>query len=213
VDRTYLEDRKSFLSDIRAKMDEGLYDDAIALADARLKRFPGDMDACLVIASCRAGMGKPAEAEEILEQWHDIVRDQSRVYEILGDAYNRKGMSKEAIDAYMRFAALSTDPPASGRVSEKIASLQGISTEDGDGNESADMPADFHTITLARLYVKQGYFKMAGDVLDRILESDPGNVEVVKYAEHVKRLMKKGWGPVIDELERWLNGLQEKRGQ
>ncbi|MBW2557308.1 MAG: hypothetical protein JRD69_00455 [Deltaproteobacteria bacterium] len=211
MDRTYLEGRKSFLSDIRAKMDEGLYDDAITLAEERLKLFPGDMDACLAIASCQSEMDRPVEAGEVVEQWHDIMREQSRVYEVLGDAYNRKEMTKEAIDAYMRFAALNTDPLASGRVSEKIASLQGISTKDEDGD--ADMPTDFHTVTLARLYAKQGHFKMAGDVLDRILESDPGNVEAVKYAKHVRRLMEKGWGPVIDELERWLNGLQKKRGQ
>jgi len=211
MDRTYLEDRKSFLSDIRAKADEELYDDAIALAEERLNRFPGDMDACLAIASCRARMGKPAEAEEILEQWLNIVRSQSRVYEVLGDAYNREGMIKEATDAYMKFVALNTDLPASGRASEKIASLQGITIEDGD--EPADMPANFDTITLARLYIKQGYFKTASDVLGRILENDPENVEAGKYAKHVKYLMEKGWGPVIDELERWLNGLREKRGQ
>jgi len=71
----------------------------------------------------------------------------------------------------------------------------------------------FDTITLARLYIKQGYFKTASDVLGRILENDPENVEAGKYVKHVKYLMEKGWGPVIDELERWLNGLREKRGQ
>lgn len=211
--KTYLEDRERFLSDIRAKMDKKLYDDVVALAEARFKRFPGDMDAYLTVASCGAEMDKPVEAEEIVEQWHDIVREQSRVYEMLGDAYSRKGMAKEAIESYMKFAAL--NPGTSAHISEKIASLQNITIEEEnggtDGDEPADMPADFYTITLARLYVKQGHFKMAGDVLGKILERDPGNVEARKYAEHVIHLMKKGWGPVIDELDRWLNGLQEKR--
>ena len=211
MDRTYLEDRERFLSDAMTDMDEELYDDAIALADARLKRFPGDIDAYLVIASCRAGMGKPAEAEEILEQWHDIVRDRSRVYEVLGDAYNRDGMPGEAIESYMRFLTLNPDTPASGRVSEKIASLQNIAIEERDEDEPADMSTDFHTITLARLYMKQGYFRMAKDVIDKILERDPGNVEAGKYAEHVEHLMEKGWGPVIDELDRWVNELQTKK--
>ena len=216
MDRTYLEDREKFLSDAMRDMDEGLYDYVtVVLAEARLKHFPGDMDAYLTIASCRAGMGKPEEAGEIVEQWHDIVRDQSRVYEVLGDAYSRKEMTKEAIESYMRFVTLNPDTPASGRVSKKIASLQSITIEeeDGDGNEPAYMPADFHTITLARLYVKQGHFKMAGDVLGKILERDPENVEAREYAEHVERLMGKGWEPVIDELDRWLNGLREKREQ
>ncbi|MBW2630861.1 MAG: hypothetical protein JRC90_03705 [Deltaproteobacteria bacterium] len=211
--RTYLEDRERFLSDIRAKMDKKLYDDVIVLAEARFKRFPGDMDAYLTVASCGAKIGRPVEAEEIVEQWHDIVRDQSRVYEVLGDAYSRKGMIKEAIESYMKFAAL--NPGTSVHISEKIASLQNIiiEEEDGGGDKPADMPADFHTITLARLYMKQGHFKMAGDVLGKILERDPENVEARRYAAHVECLMEKGWAPVIDELDRWLNGLQEKREQ
>ncbi|MBW2559573.1 MAG: hypothetical protein JRE40_01835 [Deltaproteobacteria bacterium] len=44
MDETYLEDRRIFLSDASADMDEGRYDDAIALADARLKLLPGDME-------------------------------------------------------------------------------------------------------------------------------------------------------------------------
>lgn len=207
--RTYLEDRGIFLSDIRAKMDKKLYDDVIVLAEARFKRFPGDMDAYLTVASCGAEMDKPVEAGEIVEQWHDIVREQSRVYEILGDAYNRKGMVKEAIESYMKFAAL--NPDTSAHISGKIASLQNITIEEEDEDETADMPSDFYTTTLARLYMKQGHFKMAGDVLGKILERDPENVEAGKYAKHVKHLMEKGWGPVIDELDGWLNGLQEKR--
>ncbi|MCD6486542.1 MAG: hypothetical protein J7K35_04345 [Syntrophobacterales bacterium] len=211
--KTYLEDREAFLSDVRAKMKKKLYSDIIALAEARFKRFPGDMDAYLTVASCGARMDNPVEAGEIVKQWHDIVRDQSRVYETLGDAYNRKGMTKEAIESYGRFAAL--NPDASEHISGKIASLQDIAIEKKDSGENedepADMLADFYTITLARLYVKQGHFKMAGDVLGKILERDPGNVEAREYAEYVIRLIKDGWKPVIDELEKWLNGLQEKR--
>ena len=223
--KTYIEDRERFLSDIEAKMnhksysdtgeevDKKSYDDVIVLAEARFKRFPGDMDAYLTVASCGAEMDKPVEAGEIVEQWHDIVREQSRVYKILGDAYNRKGMVKEAIESYMKFAAL--NPDSSAHISRKIASLQNITIEeedgDGDGDETADMPSDFYTITLAKLYVKQGHLKMAGDVLGKILEKDPENVEARGYVTHVEQLMGKRWAPVINELERWLNGLQEKR--
>ncbi len=210
MDGTYLEDREIFLSDALADMDEGRYDDATALADARLKRFPGDMDAHLVRASCRARMGRPAEAEEILEQWHAIVRDQSQVYEVLGDAYHREGMTEEAIRSYMRFMELNPGTGAAGRVSEKIASLQDTDIKDGEDFEPA-MSDDFHTITLARLYAKQGHFRMAGDVIDKIQEKDPENREAREYAGHVHRLIEKGWKPVVDELNRWLGELQERK--
>ena len=59
MDLAYLKEREKFLSDTTADIDKGLYDDALALADARLKLFSGDMDAYLVRASCQARMGKP----------------------------------------------------------------------------------------------------------------------------------------------------------
>jgi len=210
--KTYIEDRERFLSEIQSKMDEQLYDDVVILAEERFTRFPGDMDAYLAVASCGAEMNRPTEAAEIVEQWHDIVRDQSRVYEVLGDAYGRKGMIQEAIESYRKFADL--NPGAAARISEKIASLHDGTIEENDDMEDTTelsaVPSDFSTITLARLYVKQGHFKMAGDVLGTILAKDPGNVEARKYAEHVLRLMEKGWKPVIDELDRWLNVLREK---
>ena len=206
----YCEDRRNFLSDAAADMDEGRYDDVIALADARLKRFPGDMDAHLVRASCRARMGSPAEAEEMVEQWYAIVRDQAQVYEVLGDAYRREGMDEEAIRAYIKFVELSPDTGAARRVSEKIASLQDTDIYSGEESEPA-LSDDFHTITLARLYVKQGHFRMAGDVIDKILESDPGNREAGEYAGRVHRLIEMGWKPVVDELNRWLGELQERK--
>lgn len=216
--RTYLKDRENFLSDVRAKMDKRLYNDIIALAETRLKKFPGDMDAYLVLASCGASMDRPAEAGEIVEHWYDIVRDQSRVYEVLGDAYGRNKMPKEAKEAYMKCAALA--PERSAHLSEKIASLkEGTMQESATSEEDEynvgpdDLSAEFHTLTLAKLYVKQGYLEMAGNVLGKILERDPGNSEVREYAMHVERLMGKGWEPVIDELNRWLNGLREKRSQ
>ena len=209
MDGTYLEDRRVFLSDAAADMDEGRYDDATALADARLKRFPGDMDAHLVRASCRARMGRPAEAEEILEQWNAIVRDQSHVYEVLGDAYHREGMDEEAIRSYMRFMELNAGTSAARRVSEKIPSLQDTDVNGGEETESA-LSDDFHTLTLARLYVKQGHFRMAGDVIEKVLEKTPENSEAREYAVRVRRLIEKGWKPVVDELDRWLSELQER---
>jgi predicted Zn-dependent protease len=206
----YLEEREGFLSEAAADIDEGRYDDAITLADARLKRFPGDMDAHLVRASCLARMGRPAEAGKIVEEWHTVIRDQSRVYEVLGDAYRQEGMVEEAILSYQRFMELNAGTGMAGRASEKIHELQdtGIEVE-----EDIDFPAisdDFHTITLARLYLKQGHFRMAGEVIDRILEKDPENREARKYAGRVQDLIEKGWKPIVDELDRWLSGLQER---
>ena len=209
MERAYLQEREDFLSEISAELEAGRYDDAIARADARLKRLPGDVDAHLVRATCRVRMGRPAEAGEVLEQWHTILREQSQVYESLGDAYRQEGMNEEAIRSYVRFMGIHLGTPEERRVSEKVRALQGSDSRDEEDPEPA-VSDDFHTITLAKLYVRQGHFKMAGDVIDRILQKDPGTREAMEYVGHVHHLIKKGWGPVIGELERWLGELQER---
>ena len=207
MDGTYREDRERFLSDAAAGMEEGRYGDVMALADARLQGLPGDMDAHLVRASCRALMGRPSEAEETCEQWHAIVREQSRVYETLGDAYRRQGMTEEAIRSYTRFVELNPETDEARRVSEKMTSLEEAAIPQ-EGHALAD---DFHTITLARLYVKQGHYRMAADVMERVLAKDPDNAEAGAYAVRVRRLMEGGWKPVVDELERWLSELHRRK--
>ena len=94
------------------------------------------------------------------------------------------------------------------RVSEKIGELHDAALE-GDGEDEPDAVSDdFQTVTLARLYVKQGHFRMAGEVIDRILERDPDNSEAREYAGHIRRLIDEGWGPVVVELNRWLSELR-----
>ncbi len=155
MDETYREERYNYLSDAAAAMDDGRYDDAIARADARLKDIPGDMDARLVRAACLARMGHPMEASEIVEEWQALLREQSRIYEILGDSYRRGGMTAEAIRSYERFMGLNAGTDEAERVSEKIGALRVSDVDNGEGGTSP-RSEDFYTITLARLYVKQG---------------------------------------------------------
>jgi len=208
MDETYREERETFLSEAAADMDEGRYDDALARADARLRNSPGDMDARLVRAACLARMERPAEAAEIVEEWQALQREQSRVYETLGDAYRREGMTDDAIRSYERFMELNAGTGEAERVAEKIGELHNAALE-GDGEDEPDAVSDdFQTVTLARLYVKQGHFRMAGEVIDRILERDPDNSEAREYAGHIRRLIDEGWGPVVVELNRWLSELR-----
>ena len=208
MDETYREERETFLSEAAADMDEGRYDDALARADARLRNSPGDMDARLVRAACLARMERPAEAAEIVEEWQALQREQSRVYETLGDAYRREGMTDDAIRSYERFMELNAGTGEAKRVSEKIGELHDAALE-GEGADAPDAVSDdFQTVTLARLYVKQGHFRMAGEVIDRILERDPDNSEAREYAGHIRRLIDEGWGPVVVELNRWLSELR-----
>ena len=206
MDETYREERCNYLSDAAAAMDDGRYEDAIARADARLKNLPGDMDAHLVRAACLARMGHPMEASEIVEEWQVLLREQSRIYEILGDSYRRGGMTAEAIRSYERFMGLNAGTDEAERVSEKVGALRVSDVDNGEGGTSL-RSEDFYTITLARLYVKQGHFLMARDVIDKVLERDPDSPDAREYAGLIDRLVEQGWDPVIDELNRWLSVL------
>ncbi len=211
MDIAYLDDRKDFISDAMAEIGRGYYSEAIAIADARLKLFPVDMDAYIMKAFCLAKMGNPSEAEEIAEGWSLIVRDQSKVFEAVGDAYGSMGKGDEAMRAYGRFIEINSGSPAADRVSKKVSLIKDSETgvdEDGPARELDN----FNTITLARLYVKQGHFRMAGEIMDKVVEANPDNHEAREYARYVHRLMEDGWKPVINVLDRWLCELQKRVG-
>lgn len=210
MDERYREEREAFLSEASAEMDEGRYDDAIVRADARLRNMPGDMDAFLVRASCLARMGRPTEAAELVEEWDTLLREQSLIYETLGDAYRRTGMTEDAVRSYERFMELNVGTGEARRVSEKIGALRDDAREGEGADEPGAVSDDFQTMTLARLYVKQGHFRMAEGVIETILERDPDNHEAREYAGHIRRLIDEGWGPVVVELNRWLSELRAR---
>ncbi|MBN2516645.1 MAG: hypothetical protein JXC33_11505 [Deltaproteobacteria bacterium] len=215
-----LKERLDFLSTAMEYLQRELYDNAINLARQRLDHHPGDMDAWFVIASCWVNMEKITEASEILHQLEQIINGWSQLYQSLGDGFRKKGLIQKAARLYRK--ALTINPDAQNReeMSATIALLEeGFHPDefkaDDQISDIEQISSDFHTITLAELYIKQGHLTMARDVLKKIIIRDPQNIKVLKKLEYVETLMDKGnvskQEEIVEELEKWLDNLRQRK--
>jgi tetratricopeptide (TPR) repeat protein len=223
------EGRKEFLSKAEAYLDQDLPDMATALAQERLDRFPGDVDARIIIGSSLVKMGKMEEAIEILRNVKDDILNWSRVFEYLGDIYLEKGLTEKAIKNYQNFILLNSGSPTTEDVSLKLDSLTGSSYRDSILDEESvedseggieDVSPDFYTITLAELYKKQGHLEMSREVLEKILQADAGNIKAAEILEDVKTMLngntpkmlaEEKRASVISELNKWLINLNKMK--
>ena len=224
-----LEDKKEFLTRAEAYLEQGLFDRAAALAQERLTRFPGDIDARIIVGSFLVKMEKTEEALEVLKGVESDILNLSRVFEYLGDIYREKDLTEKAIMAYRRFILLNPDLPNSKDVSAKLDSLIDSSHQDTipdeeDGEDSGDgfehVSEEFRTITLAKLYMKQGHLEMAREVLDEILNADTGNVKAAEMLKNIDTMLdgKKSEAfseekriLIIGELNKWLENLNKTK--
>ncbi|MBN2284526.1 MAG: tetratricopeptide repeat protein [Deltaproteobacteria bacterium] len=209
MDQQYLKEREEFLSTSYDRIERGEYETAVAGAKKRITRLPGDLDAWLVIAACWVRMNKFAEAAMILKKLERIVPGWFHVSECLGDLYRRQGMAEEALFHYRQ--ALAPDQSVSWRLRNKMRLL-------GD-TSAAEVPDDaqrrtssFQTVTIAELYMRQGHFETARNILRTIIEKNREDREArerLKYVEAV--LSGKKEAVLIRELTGWLAALQKMK--
>ena len=97
----------------------------------------------------------------------------------MGDIYGGKGFYRDAVICYQKYISLNPTSDKAKEVVWKIALLEQeeplITDIDSIDNENTPKP-EFSTVTLADLYIKQGHFKIAAEVLEKILEKEPENV-------------------------------------
>jgi hypothetical protein len=99
---------------------------------------------------------------------------------------------------------------------------------DGENDGMEAIYSEFHTVTLADLYMAQGHFERARAVLDDILSRDPKNEEAVKKLAEISKIMTLSDkvfgspaapekapldnGPLIASLEGWLSRISHRTG-
>lgn len=211
--------RQSFLEEAEAFLERGDDAAALALAESRLEGLPGDPDARIVICRARILQGRLEEAGEMLHVMEDLLANLSRVYREMGDLFLKKGMPDPAKAYYRKFANLNPDTPAAQEVAEGLEGMPDRdATEEGGGEEDAivPVPEDFQTVTLAELYMRQGHFRMAKEVLEAILRRDPRQDRAMERLRQVReRIGGEGAvgnaAPVIAELSRWLDNIGRLR--
>jgi tetratricopeptide (TPR) repeat protein len=212
-------DKETFLSMSQAYLDENSYKEALDLAESWIKMHPMDADANIVCCHALMRMGKLDRVEKVLDSVADAILQLSRVYSSMGNLCLEGGLSQEAIRFYRKFISINHGSTAADTISKKLQLLTSNQGEAASINEEeeyehiSDVAPDFYTITLAELYIRQGYLQMAVDVLSEILKKDADNHLAVERLNEVKAMLKTNSHKeeVIQELTRWLKNIDRMR--
>ncbi len=216
---TELPERKAFLEEVEAFLSQGDDQTALALAELRLKRLPGDMDARIAICRIRIRQGQLEEAKGMLQEMEGTLAGLSQIYASMGDVCLKEGMQESARTFYRKFISLNPDSPMAREISEKIEAIraQQATDEEREGEDAAQVPSDFQTVTLAELYIRQGHLRPAAEVLEAIIRKDPEQEKAAAMLREVwERIFREESGQrsagVVAELSRWLENLSRLHG-
>jgi len=196
--------------------------EALDLAEAWLKLHPMDADANIVSCHALTKMGKLEQVEELLGRVDDQILRLSKIFMVMGDICLEGGLTTEAIRFHRKFIAMNPESKDAQKISRKIPALTSDphepSYEMEEENEEhyeevSRIAPDFYTVTLADLYIKQGYLQMAADVLSEILNIDSDNHVAARKLDDVNTMLrnKKHNEEVVQELTHWLKNIDRMR--
>ncbi len=211
-------EKAAFLSMARAYLDQSLYKEALDLSESWLKQYPMDADTNIIYCHALVKMGKLDRLEEVLGSVEDAILQLSLVYSLIGDLCLEGGLTREAIRCYEKFITINPGSSDAVKVSSKLRTLTSTpddpldETEGEHRDQISDVAPDFHTLTLAELYIRQGHLQMAADVLNEILKNEPNDAAAARRFNEVKSLMKGKEGKeckekVVQELSQWLKNI------
>lgn len=217
------QERKLFLLQTEAYIDQKQYETVLDLAQSRLKRIPGDLDARIV--SCRVWLlqGRLDEVRDMLLEMDEILAGLSQIYACMGDICMKKGMKDPAETFYRKSMVLNPGATPAPDISERLKGIEdlhetGMETDaDGEAEEDKQIPADFQTVTLAELYIRQGHLRMAEEVLQKIVGRDLQNETASGLLREVReQILREAsaqqYAGVVAELSRWMDNIGRLRG-
>ncbi|MBU1743840.1 MAG: hypothetical protein KJ649_02935 [Proteobacteria bacterium] len=218
MDEMDLHERKSFLTQAEAYLGRNELRAVLNLAEARLKRTPGDLDARIAICRVRLLQGRLDEARDMLNEMEDILASLSQIYACMGDICMKKGMKDSAESFYRKFMFLNPGVPLPKDVTERLDGIEELHATDAEGGTEGDVeiPTDFQTVTLAELYIRQGHLRLAEEVLEKIIGHDPQNEKAAGLLQEVRERLLEGasaqqYAGVVAELSRWLDNIGRLR--
>jgi tetratricopeptide (TPR) repeat protein len=219
MDENDRQERKSFLSQMEAYLRRNEVRAVLNLSQARLKRTPGDLDARIMICRVRLLQGRLDEAGDMLNEMEEILASFSHVYACMGDICMKRGMREAAEDYYGKFKVLNPGAPPVRDMSDRLKGIEERheTDEEGETEEAAGIPSDFRTVTLAELYIRQGHFRPAEEVLEKIIGDDPQNGKAAALLADVREQLRREVSAQLDagtiaELSRWLDNIGRLRG-
>jgi tetratricopeptide (TPR) repeat protein len=219
MDDQELRDRKLFLQDAETHIDLEDVGTALNLAQERLRRIPGDLDARIVICRVWLLQGRLDEARDMLEEMEEILASLSRIYSCMGDICMKKGMRESADDFYRKFELFNPGVQPARDISERLKEMGELRQTDEavEAGEDAEVPADFQTVTIAELYIRQGHLRPAEELLEKIVGQEPQNERAAGLLREVRdRILREAsvqrYAALIAELSRWLDNIGRLRG-
>jgi tetratricopeptide (TPR) repeat protein len=219
MDENSLRERKQFLAEMEECLGRNELPTVLSLAQERLKKRPGDLEARIVICRARLLQGNLDEAREMLEDTEQIITGLSHVYASLGEICLKRGMREAAEGYYEKFRALNSGSPLAREIAERLDEGEENREPDGEMEPegAAEVPPDFQTVTLAELYIRQGHLQLAEELLEKIIAEGP---ESERAAVLLKKVREQLCGTVsspsdtgvVAELSHWLENIGRLRG-
>ena len=231
MSQTDHQERELFLAKAQAFLDNGLCQEAEALAEIRLSHWPDDIDAKTILCQAWVKTGRLHKVKAMLRDVEDVITDLSRLHLVMGDICRKAGLTQEAIRFYGRFIALNPHSERAKEISEKLNRMEDIQDEwpvrdmaekaDGKGAEAQISP-DLYTLTLADIYMRQKHYDMAREVLEAVLRKEPDNGKAADMIREIDRILNDGAEKdmirghnkrIVGELTRWLQNLSRVHRQ
>ena len=214
----YGEDRETFLSRAENLLGQNLLTEALSLAKEQCRISPLDVEAHVLVGKILIRMGEFDKARDMVKQLDQTISELSFVYARMADIFSEKGLKSDAAICYRKFTNLNPISQQAAEIAEKLSFFERQESEESDTDESGmeNIPQpEFITMTLAELYIKQGHFQMASDVLAKIIKREPGNIKAIarldsiNAASKVKTRNAEDDNPdiLVDTLSGWLANI------
>lgn len=205
-------DPPDFRRQAHGYMGNGQYPLSLNMAKERLIANPDDIPATVIACQSCLGMGNIEEARNYLARLDTVKDELSQLFKNFGDAYLQQGDEGQARVFYKKSAALSPDD---GDHAAALSHSDEGSEDEDSRDRSPDLSADFQTLTMADLYIRQGHHEGAREILAAILARDPNHKEARQQLDEVLALLNEKISDlpidkkttVVHELSRWLKNL------
>lgn len=217
-----VDDRDVFIRKVDHFLAQGAFAEALELARERLVFEPHDLETTMVVCQSWLGLGNLVEAEKSLAALERAHIRMASLFKSLGDTCLKENRKRDAVVYFQKGLALLPEAFTSSQLSQMATDAVGTFDEQSPvqeaGREERAMDAEFNTVTMADLYVKQGHLQAAVDVLEVIREREPEKEEVLRRLRDVKALMagqstadSGAPSAVLAELSKWLQNVDRIR--
>ena len=182
-----------FKSQVGNLLKQNLLPEALSLAQEQRRINPLDVEVHVLVGKILIHLGEFDKVRDILKQVDQTISELSFVYARMADIFSEKGLKTDAANCYRKFTNLNPISQQAAEIAEKLTFFEKQESEESDIDESGmeNIPQpEFITMTLAELYIKQGHFQMASDVLAKIIKREPDNINAIARLDSVKMLSK-----------------------